>query len=208
MSENLEVGGGAGESTPVSQKPIESSDPLIVSLQNEVSLLSKQMRGLQGRQDKTDDTVKKSEQTVLEKVKELMKGGLTIDEAQREIEWQTVRDTVLKPNTATASLAQVDTPAKSNSGEEVKALVQELQLDLNDQRVAELYSKNDIVGLAKLAVSRVSPSPDVSNAPPVPGGVNNRQEDADEISNQIFELSKNKTLNREKIEALKKRRGY
>lgn len=208
MAENLKVGDGAGESTPVSEKPIDSdATALIKSLEAKVTSLSSELRGLQGRQDKVDTKVNQSEQTILEKVKDLMKNGMTIDEAQREIEWQTVRDTVLNKSAPAPTLAQGDNSAKSNAGDEAKALVKELQLDLNDQKVAEAYGKNDIVGLAKLAVSRQSPAPTAADAPP-PSGTSARPPDEEDLIAKLRQLQKNPTKNMKAMLEIEKQLGW
>lgn len=175
-------------------------------------------KALQGDKDRGITSTKKEVDELkrqFAEIEKLKKSGLNEDDAFAELSF---RDEVrsLRQEISKLNPAQTQTPGKGEGAAvDVAKVISDYQLDGNDPEViAEVLSKQFASPLEaenaalKLAYRRANPTPPTLAAagtlqgkPPVAG------ENEEAIYAQIVELSKNRSLNRDKIAALKKRLG-
>ncbi len=175
-------------------------------------------KALQGEKDRGINSTKKEVDELRRKfaeIEKLKKSGLDDEGAFEEL---TFRDEVrnLRQEISKLSPAQTQTPGKGEGAAvDVAKVISDYQLDGNDPEViAEVLSKKFASPLEaenaalKLAYRRANPTPPtLGAAATLQGKPAAPSENEDAIYAQIAELSKNRSLNRDKIAALKKRLG-
>ena len=230
MAENdLDSGSASGTTgtpnpeTSARQAQDNSSDA--AKLQTAIDKLNQRLdevdtraRTVQGEKDKTlkrtSDEVNELRRKFAE-IEKLKKSGLDDETAFEELSF---RDDVrnLRAEISKLNPAQPQTPGKGESAAvDVAKVISDYQLDGNDPEViAEVLSKKFASPLEaenaalKLAYRRANPTPPtLGAAATLQGKPAAPSENEDAIYAQIADLSKNRSLNRDKIAALKKRLG-
>ena len=186
---NEQPNGGA-QVSPDGSGPIAGQsgtpDPLAV-LSKQVSDLTAELRGLQGRQDKTGKTLKEHE-AVLAEYKGLIARGMTPEAAEAEMgkvrEQQSVADQLVQMKSTLDFLATRAGIAVTNP--DVAAMVTKYQLDPNSPEVARVLATGKTgadlrAELADLALQKASrPAPTAAAAPVM--GANTAPAQTDDVN--------------------------
>jgi hypothetical protein len=192
MAANPNVGAEAqsgAEGTPSqsvsqpAQPPIEGNvTQLLAGLGDKLGSLESQLRGLQGRQDKTENNF----QAQLAKYQQYTKQGLKHEEALYEMQsdevaeqrWQKVDDLAKKLDDLAARFNGGGTPANGQQ-QKVAEVFESIGLDVKDPRVASAlltkYESTEQVELAAYRLSRQiqqSPNPNPAQSPSLQSGGN------------------------------------
>lgn len=220
MTENPNVGAGdasgaSGEPTSqVSQtaaQPIgDDATKLLAGLGEKFDSLEKQLRGLQGRQDKAENNFREQ----LARLNQFKKEGMSDEDAlaametvdREEQRWKSLEQ---KLEDLAGRFASAGTQA--NEQQQVAKVFESLGLDTKDPRVASAlvkkYDSPDAVELAAYRLQRelaASPNPNSAQAASMSGGVNGASSSADAQFLRLEELYKNYSANRVEIEAIEK----
>lgn len=221
MAEEPKVGEQAEEGAVESPKPEVSNEvaqpiegqaeKLLASLGDKLDGLSKEVRGLQGRQDRAEN-LQNDFQKKLAGYEKLRSSGMSPDEAMAEMD----RSSAVEERWSSLS-ERMDRLASLIEGGNLDARAQqrakvitEYGLDPKDPEVATIANGNpaDFEGaIAKLAFKRQKePAPTGAQAPAVQGGETKvgtkmRPEEAERLSVETKRLYDHYTKNRAQIEA-------
>jgi uncharacterized protein (UPF0147 family) len=174
MAQNTNVGDqtptGAGENTnspvspgngqPIAGTPQGSQD--VLELKKTVDLLSKELKGLQSRQDKGQNEV----QSFMTEVKQQMASGKSLEEAEAAVnasrEAQAKDDLILKMARKLGVLDDVSQDPAGNGGtvtESAAQVISELKLDANSVDVISILGKGYNAEKQELELRRLAMRP-------------------------------------------------
>lgn len=205
-NEDQEVVEGAGEqpSKPVSKPIDDPNHKLLVELGGKYESLEKELRGLQGRQDKSESAFKKQ----LAEYQSLVKGGYEPDDAVAEMESRSQRSNdLLDLRRMVEDLAKrVDSRGTTGSvKQEVVDAFSQFDLPANDPRVIlamqRHYDSTDAAELAAFKLAKeLGQSPNPSPAQdPSPADGKDGAIDVAALAAESEELMKNPSKNVDRI---------
>ena len=215
MTDNPNVGleGAGGNQLPVSPKPIEEapkSSQELLSLQKSLELLTKEVKGLQSRQDKSTNEV----QRFMDEVRAKVANGMTLEDAEKSVHADRKAAEEKELLYKIAAKVGVDAPSAQAAGngpsvtDETAKAIEALKLDPNDPEVAiALREGGGVLRLAEIAVKNANkPTPSPTGAPalgsaPAPTMTNERIEQLAAERNALY---KEPSKNRAKIKAIEK----
>lgn len=208
--ESLNVGEGAVDANQQVSKPIDDKTiQLLTELGGKVSQFETELRGLQGRQDKTENAFKSQ----FAEYDKLIKKGMSHDEAVSELEnKQKDTSTLAQLQQQVADLAKrlEGQGRPTGASQEVVTAFEDLGLDIKDPRVLIEMQKpykdaDEAVAAAyrfKKSLS-TTPKPTPPQAPALNGGVV-KPEDVNSKIMRLSELQKLPTKNKAEIQKLTK----
>jgi chromosome segregation ATPase len=206
-------------STPA-QPPIDSKvTDLLAGLGGKLDTLTKELGGLQSRQDKAEGKFSDFQNQLAKFNQIKTQGGLSDDQAMEVMqksdnEAQRWTNLERKLEEMAARITGVGTPA--NDSNAVTKVFESLGLDLKDTRVASaLVRKYDTPEQVELAAYRLqrelalSPQPTSAQGASLQGSFQALTMERNEVlATELVDLQREPTLNRERIDALRRELGF